>query len=190
MNFEARKAEIFRRSEERIKKKKRNRKSVLTLCVPLALCLTLGGLYLRQSMPGQDDTIQAVLDDALNTEAAFEEIFSPPSTLSAAISGEGISISLTDPAQLNTLTQLLSQIEATAVRSEFSESIYVSEEDIQQSAQKQTGCQLVLTRSDGTQTLWHLTETALENLTNGTRHPLTASQYQALCEALSIPPPN
>lgn len=185
MNFEARKAEILRRSEKRIKKRKRNRKSALMLCIPLVLCLTLGGLYLRQSISGQDDTLQTALD--ANTEAAMEEIFFQSSPLSATVSGEGLRISLTDPAQLLTLTQLLSQVESATFRTESSESVYVSDEDIQPSNQKQTGFQLVFTHSDGTQTLWHLTETVLENRTTGTCHPLTASQYQALCKALNLP---
>lgn len=39
MNFEERKAEIFRRSDERIKIKKRNRKRILLSCLPAVLCL-------------------------------------------------------------------------------------------------------------------------------------------------------
>ena len=46
-NLEDCKAEIFRRSEERIKERKRNRNRVLVCCVPLCLLLVAGGLYLR-----------------------------------------------------------------------------------------------------------------------------------------------
>lgn len=39
MNFEDRKAEIFRRSDERIKLRKRNRKRIILSCVPIVLCI-------------------------------------------------------------------------------------------------------------------------------------------------------
>ena len=40
-NFEERKAEVFRRSENRIKEHKRNRNRILTLCIPLCIVLTV-----------------------------------------------------------------------------------------------------------------------------------------------------
>ncbi len=46
-NLEDCKAEIFRRSEERIKERKRTRKRVLACGIPLCLLLVAGGLYLR-----------------------------------------------------------------------------------------------------------------------------------------------
>ena len=50
-NFDERKAEIFRRSENRIKKRKKNRKRILTLCIPLGLCIAiLSVLYLPDMM--------------------------------------------------------------------------------------------------------------------------------------------
>lgn len=40
-NFEERKAEVFRRSEKRIKERKRNRIRILAMCIPLCLILTV-----------------------------------------------------------------------------------------------------------------------------------------------------
>lgn len=40
-NFEERRAEIFRRSENRIKERKRNRNRILAVCIPLCLVLTV-----------------------------------------------------------------------------------------------------------------------------------------------------
>lgn len=40
MNLESYKTEIFRRSEEKIKKRKKRRNRVLAFCIPLGLCLT------------------------------------------------------------------------------------------------------------------------------------------------------
>lgn len=54
-NFEERKAEIFRRSENRIKERKRNRNRILALCVPLCVCIAiLSVIYLPDMMISSD----------------------------------------------------------------------------------------------------------------------------------------
>ena len=40
-NFEERKAEIFRRSEERINERRKNRRRIVACCVPLCLCIAV-----------------------------------------------------------------------------------------------------------------------------------------------------
>ena len=54
-NLEDCKAEIFRRSEERIKERKRNRNCVLACCIPLCLLLVTGGLYIRPLLEPIDE---------------------------------------------------------------------------------------------------------------------------------------
>ena len=53
--FEDCKAEIFRRSEKRIKERKRARKRVLACCIPLCLMLVVGGLYLGSLLEPMDE---------------------------------------------------------------------------------------------------------------------------------------
>ena len=54
-NFDERKAEIFRRSENRIKERKRNRNRIFALCVPLCLCIAiLSVIYLPDMMISPD----------------------------------------------------------------------------------------------------------------------------------------
>lgn len=54
-NFDERKAEIFRRSENRIKERRRNRNRILALCVPLCLCIAiLSVIYLPDMMISPD----------------------------------------------------------------------------------------------------------------------------------------
>ena len=50
-NFEERKAEVFRRSENRIKERKRNRNCILALCIPLCLILTVWSVMILPAMP-------------------------------------------------------------------------------------------------------------------------------------------
>ena len=49
-NFEERKAEVFRRSENRIKERKRNRNRILALCIPLCLIVTVWSIMILPAM--------------------------------------------------------------------------------------------------------------------------------------------
>ncbi len=49
-NFEERKAEVFRRSESRIKARKRKRNRILALCIPLCLMLTICSVTILPAM--------------------------------------------------------------------------------------------------------------------------------------------
>jgi len=54
-NFEERKAEVFRRSENRIKERKRNRNRIIALCIPICLCIAiLSVIYLPDMMTLSD----------------------------------------------------------------------------------------------------------------------------------------
>ncbi len=54
-NLEDCKAEVFRRSEERIKERKRTRNRVLVCCIPLCLLLVVGGLCIRPLLEPVDE---------------------------------------------------------------------------------------------------------------------------------------
>lgn len=54
-NLEDCKAEVFRRSEERIKERKRTRNRVMACCIPLCVLLVAGGLYLRPLLEPMDE---------------------------------------------------------------------------------------------------------------------------------------
>ena len=49
-NFEERKAEVFRRSENRIKERKRNRNRILAMCIPLCLVVTVWSIMILPAM--------------------------------------------------------------------------------------------------------------------------------------------
>lgn len=54
-NLEECKAEVFRRSEERIKERKRTRNRMLACCIPLCLLLVAGGFYIRPLLEPIDE---------------------------------------------------------------------------------------------------------------------------------------
>ena len=58
-NLEDCKAEVFRRSEERIKERKRKRNRVLTCCIPLCMLLVAGGFYIRPLLKPVDESLKS-----------------------------------------------------------------------------------------------------------------------------------
>ena len=70
-NFDERKAEIFRRSENRIKERKRNRNRIIALCVPLCLCIAiLSVIYLPDMMISSD---KSNIADEMNMAGGVED---------------------------------------------------------------------------------------------------------------------
>lgn len=57
-NFEERKAEIFLRSENRIKQRRKNRRRILTVCIPLCVILIAGSAILPRLIPVGFDRIE------------------------------------------------------------------------------------------------------------------------------------
>ena len=53
-DFEERKAEIFRRSDERIQKRKRNRNRLLACCIPLCICMVTCAYICVAGLPSSD----------------------------------------------------------------------------------------------------------------------------------------
>lgn len=76
-NFEERKAEVFRRSENRTKERKRNRNRILALCIPLCLILTVWSVMILPAMlpagkdsgAEQDMEFNGSINDADGAEA-------------------------------------------------------------------------------------------------------------------------
>ncbi len=58
-NLEDCRAEVFLRSEKRIKERKRKRNRALAWCIPLCLLLVAGGIYIRPLFEPVDDCAQA-----------------------------------------------------------------------------------------------------------------------------------
>lgn len=67
-NLEDCKAEVFRRSEERIKERKRKRNRALAWCIPLCLLLVAGGLYIRPLLEPMDEIGGIFTEDTAITD--------------------------------------------------------------------------------------------------------------------------
>ena len=72
-SFEERKAEIFRRSEERINEKRKKRNRIISICIPVLICL---GAYSIFILPAMMPAGESAADDA-HQEIADEVVIYP-----------------------------------------------------------------------------------------------------------------
>ena len=98
--FEERKAEIFLRSENRIKQRRKNRRRILSVCIPLCVILIVGSAALPRLLPVGYDRVEQEnsfeikdesgdkLDYIVNDEDGFDGIEAAPES-------DGFSFSLT-----------------------------------------------------------------------------------------------
>ena len=79
-SFEERKAEVFRRSENRIKERKRNRNRILAMCIPICLVITVWSIMILPAMmPANKSNNSAgegmdIMGGVDGTEAAFVRV--------------------------------------------------------------------------------------------------------------------
>ena len=104
-NFEERKAEVFRRSENRIKERKRNRNRVLTLCIPICLVLmvwsvaTLPPLFTQKSNDAEyEDDGSLNGDTAPGSMGGFIEESKTHNFVSVSVKGKDYDAEITDAA--------------------------------------------------------------------------------------------
>ena len=101
-NFEERKAEVFRRSENRIKERKRNRNRILTLCIPICLVLmvwsvaTLPPLFTQKSNDAEyEDAGSLNGDTAPGSMGGFIEESKTHNYVSVSVKGKDYDAEIT-----------------------------------------------------------------------------------------------
>ncbi|MBQ8731477.1 MAG: hypothetical protein IJY82_01425 [Oscillospiraceae bacterium] len=71
-NFDERKAEVFRRSENRIKERKRNRNRIFALCIPLCLIITVMSVTMLPSLFPVYDKNMSAEDEGKDSAGGIE----------------------------------------------------------------------------------------------------------------------
>ena len=76
-NFEERKAEIFRRSEERINEKRKKRNRIISICIPVLICLGAYSIFILPAMmpageSAADDSHQEIADEVVIYPVSIE----------------------------------------------------------------------------------------------------------------------
>ena len=189
-NFEERKAEVFRRSEKRIKERKQRRNHMLMACIPLVLCLTIFGAFL---FPQMDDFKQA---PESNNEHYFSEAMGTEAdgglfAGSVEVSGNGVSSYYTSVENVQGIMRLINGIVAVP-ETNYGDDLrdYITDESTSTDANEnyQENCyKIVVHRSDGTSTEYLLVGSRLIDQNTQQEFPVSEDTMKDLKNALGIP---
>ena len=188
-NFEERKAEVFRRSEKRIKERKQRRNHMLMACIPLVLCLTIFGAFL---FPQMDDLKQA-------PESSNEQFSGAMGTDedgglfagSVEVSGNGVSSYYTSVENVQGIMRLINGIVAVPETNDGDDlRDYITDESTSTDKNEnyQESCyKIVVKRSDKTSTEYLLVGSVLIDQTTHQEYPVSEDAMKDLKNALGIP---
>ena len=189
-------AEVFRRSEKRIKERKRNRNRILAFCIPLCLIVTVWSIMILPAMmPANKSDNNAgegmdIMGSVDGTDAAFVrvEIMSIGTATQSTILKD-------DAAEV---AQIYYTVQSSFVNSGGGNKESVSEEaeddaltenkDFSQSGTTNlsSGFRIIFTTENGTQTIYSLSEDKLINETTKQETILTEDQRSNLLNMLGL----
>lgn len=196
-NFEERKAEVFRRSENRIKERKRNRNRILAMCIPICLVITVWSIMILPAMmPANKSNNSAgegmdIMGGVDGTEAAFVrvEVMSTGTATQSAI--------LKDDA--DKVAQIYHTMQSSFVNSsggnkesvnDKAEDDALTEENKDYSQSGTTnlssGFRIIFTTENGEQTIYSLSGDKLINETTKQETILTEDQRSNLLNMLGL----
>lgn len=189
-NFEERKAEVFRRSEKRIKERKQRRNHILMTCIPLVLCLAIFGAFL---FPQLDDLKRApesnnehYFSGAMGTEADGG-LFAG----SVEVSGNGVSSYYTSVENVQGIMRLINGIVAVPETNDGDDlRDYITDESTSTDKNEnyQESCyKIVVKRNDKTSTEYLLVGSVLIDQTTHQEYPVSEDAMKDLKNALGIP---
>ena len=196
-NFEERKAEVFRRSENRIQERKRNRNRILALCIPLCLIVTVWSIMILPAMmPASKSNNNAgegmdIMGSVDGTDAAFVrvEVMSTGTATQSTI--------LKDNA--DEVAQIYYTVQSSFVSSgggnkesanDKAEDDALTEENKDYSQSGTTnlssGFRIIFTTDNGAQTVYSLSGDKLLNETTKQETILTVDQRSNLLDMLGL----
>lgn len=194
-NFEERKAEVFRRSEKRIKERKQRRNHILMACIPLVLCITLLGAFLFPGATPEDPRFNGSAGGGL-TEEKFESLSCPIAKIT--VTGGNFSQTYKEVEDLLLISDQLysygsrgSETNGTTDdgiasegedRKEHADDIYGNVTD-----HSNVAYTITLVTHEGVKTEYRLAGKTLENLTTKQTYHLSQTQVNELYELLGIP---
>lgn len=182
-------AEVFRRSEKRIKERKQRRNHILMACIPLVLCITIFGAFV---FPGMDSRNRA-------PESSDELYFGAMGTDAAAglfvgsveVSGNGISHYYTSVEDVQGIISLLNKIVAIPETNDGSGTDNGVAEDSASTDLKENyndkGYKIIVKRSDGSIAEYLLVGSLLIDQTAEEEFHMGEDTCKDLKEALGIP---
>ena len=182
-------AEVFRRSEKRIKERKQRRNHILMVCIPLILCVTIfGGLFLPNldDFKGAPESSDELLYSGTGTEAVGG-LF----TGSVEVSGNGVSSYYTSVENVQGIMRLINGVVAVPETNDGDDlRDYISDESTSTDSNEnyQENCyKILVNRSDGSSTEYLLVGSLLINQTTQQEYPVGEATMKDLKNALGIP---
>ena len=197
-NFEERKAEVFRRSEKRIKERKQRRNHILMACIPLVLCITLLGAFLFPGAAPEDPgnpTFDGLAGGGV-TEAEYASLTC--SIAKITVQGSGLSKSYTNVSEILLITDQLYSCgtRVPETNGATNNGIRPEGEDGKEEVgdvcgsipdSANTGYTITLIMHDGETTEYYLAGDTLKNLTAKQTYRLNQTQVNELHKLLDIP---
>ena len=194
-NFEERKAEVFRRSEKRIKERKARRNHILMACIPLVLCITLLGAFLFPGATPEDPSFNGSAGGGL-TEEKFESLSCPIAKIT--ITGGNFSQTYREVEDLLLISDQLYSYgsRGNETNGTTDDSIASEGEDRKENADviygnvtdhSNVAYTITLVTHEGVKTEYQLIGKTLKNLTTKQTYNLSQTQVNELYELLGIP---
>ncbi|MBQ9838474.1 MAG: hypothetical protein IJO56_03115 [Oscillospiraceae bacterium] len=194
-NFEERKAEVFRRSEKRIKERKARRNHILMACIPLVLCITLLGAFLFPGATPEDPNFNGPAGGGL-TEDRFESLSCPIAKIT--VTGGDFSRTYKDVEDLLLISDQLYSYGSRGdeTNGTSNNGIAAEGEDRKENADDIYGnitdhsnvaYTITLVTHEGVKTEYRLVGKTLKNLTTKQTYNLSQTQVNELYELLGIP---
>ena len=194
-NFEERKAEVFRRSEKRIKERKQRRNHILMACIPLVLCITLLGAFLFPGATPEDPSFNGSAGGGL-TEEKFESLSCPIAKIT--VTGGNFSQTYKEVEDLLLISDQLYSYgsRGSETNGTTDDGIASEGEDRKENADDVSGSvadsaniayTITLITHEGVKTEYQLVGKTLKNLTTKQTYHLSQTQVNELYELLGIP---
>ena len=194
-NFEERKAEVFRRSEKRIKERKARRNHILMACIPLVLCITLLGAFLFPGATPEDPSFNGSAGGGL-TEEKFESLSCPIAKIT--VTGGYFSQTYKEVEDLLLISDQLYSYgsRGSETNGTTDDGIASEGEDRKENADDVSGSvadsansayTITLITHEGVKTEYQLVGKTLTNLTTKQTYNLSQTQVNELYELLGIP---
>ncbi len=185
-------AEVFRRSEKRIKERKQRRNHILMVCIPLVFCAALAVNLWPTLMPANN---KAEPEDFMQQQSpglpeSGESMFSN----SVAVIGGSVSNSFTAAEKYEEITDILASVTAKIEEgdrdfntSDTEDTVYGDESLSGSTSQVPGGYMVTVINEDGTATVYRLSDTLLVNQTTNEQFLLDRATSTLLNNALGIP---
>ncbi len=186
-------AEVFRRSEKRIKERKKRRNHILMLCIPLVLCLTtIGGFFLSGGGPGKSaDCAAPEMATGSLYAGSGENLPYGAFCGTVEVSGNGFSHLYTSVEDVQGIIDFIEEVISSPKTNTLSESIAVFDPQNGSTTLEDDseigGYKILIKHSNGTSTEYLLIGSTLTNQSTQESFPMTEGTYFALKDLLGIP---